>query len=101
MKRLKRLHYKQLNEIDEKVTKEEVEGDQIKEASNLFRTISISEDLQSINVEESLDKQKADSLVMDEATVGEDLDDYIDESNLENIVSIEEVDEKIYESIMN
>ena len=101
MKRLKRLHYKQLNEIDEKVTKEEVEGDQIKEASNLFRTISISEDLQSISVEESLDKQKADSLVMDEATVGEDLDDYIDENNLENIVSIEEVDEKIYESIMN
>ena len=101
MKRLKRLHYKQLNESDEKVTKEEVEGDQIIEASNLFRTISISEDLQSISVEESLDKQKADSLVMDEATVGEDLDDYIDENNLENIVSIEEVDEKIYESIIN
>ena len=37
-------------------------------------------DLQSINIEESMDKQKAEALVMDDATIGEDIDDYIDEN---------------------
>ena len=58
----------------------------------MFRTISINEDLQSLNVKESMDKQKTDALVIDEATIGEDIDDYIDESNLENMLSIEEAD---------
>ena len=53
--------------------------------SNLFRTISISEDLQSLNVEESMDKEKADALAIDEATIGEDMDDYIDENHVENM----------------
>ena len=75
--------------------KEEVEGDQIEEVSNLFRTISISKDLQSLNVKESMDKQKAHALVIDEATIGEDIDDYIDENNLEDMLSIEEVAENI------
>ena len=48
--------------------KEEVEGDQIEEVSNLFRTISIREDLESLNVEENMDKQKVDALVIDEQT---------------------------------
>ena len=61
----------------------------------MFRTISISKDLQSLNVEESIDKQKTDALVIDEATIGEDIDDYIDENNAENVLSTEEVDEKI------
>ena len=60
MRRSKKLDYKQLNESGEKVEKEEVVGDQIKEVANLFRTISISEDLQSLKVKESMDKQKAD-----------------------------------------
>ena len=45
----------------------------------MFRTILISEDLQSLNIKESMDKQKTDALVIDEATIGEDIDDYIDE----------------------
>ena len=61
----------------------------------MFRTISISENFQSFDVKESMDKQKADALVIDEATIGEDIDDYIDENNLENMSSIEEVHEKI------
>ena len=96
MRRSKRLDYKQLNETGEKVEKEEVESNQTEEVSNLFRTISISKDLQSLNIKESLAKQKADALVIDEATIGEDIDDYIDENNnAENVLSIEEVDEKI------
>ena len=51
----------------------------------MFRTISISENFQSFDVKESMDKQKADALVIDEATIEEDIDDYIDENNLENM----------------
>ena len=89
MSRSKRLDYKQLNET-EKVEKEEVESDQIEDVSNLFRTISISEDLKSLNLEESMNKQKADALVIDEATIWEDIDDYIDENDVKNMLSIEE-----------
>ena len=39
-----------------------------------------------------MDKQQTDALVIDKATIGEDIDDYIDESNLENMLSKEEVD---------
>ena len=95
MRRSKSLDNKQLNETGEKMEKEEVEGDQIEEVSKLFRTISISKDLQSLNVKESMNKQKAHALVIDEATIGEDMDDYIDENNLEDMLSIEEVDENI------
>ena len=96
MRRSKRLDCKLLNETGEKVEKQEVESNQIEEVSNLFRTISISKDLQSLNIKESLAKQKADALVIDEATIGEDIDDYIDENNnAENVLSTEEVDEKI------
>ena len=91
------LDYKQLNETGEKVEKEEVESNQTEEVSNLFRTISISKDLQSLNVEESMDKQGVDALVIDEATITEDIDDCIDENNVENVSSIEEVDEKFNE----
>ena len=89
MSRSKRLDYKQLNET-EKVEKEEVESDQIEDVSNLFRTISISEDLKSLNLEESMNKQKADALVIDEATIWEDIDNYIDENDVKNMLSIEE-----------
>ena len=61
----------------------------------MFRTISISEDLQSLSAEESMGKQKADTLVIDEATIGEGIDDYIDENDMENMLSIAEVDRKI------
>ena len=91
MRRSKRLG----NETGEKVEKEEIESDQIEEVPNLFRVISISEDLQSLNVEESMSKQKTDALVIDEATISEHIDDYIDKNNVENMLSIEEVDEKI------
>ena len=91
MRRSKRLE----NETGEKVKKEEIESDQIEDVPNLFRIISISEDVQSFNVEESMSKQKADALVIDEATIGEHIDDYVDENNVENMLSKEEVDEKI------
>ena len=54
MRRSKRLCYKQLNENGEKGIKKEVESNGIEEVSNLFRTVSISKDLQSLNAEESI-----------------------------------------------
>ena len=42
-----------------------------------------------------MDKQKADALIIDEAAIGEDIDGYIDENNVENMLSTEEVEEKI------
>ena len=56
--------------------------------------MSISEDLQSLNVEGSINKQKADVLVIDKATNGEDINDYIDENYVENMLSIKEIDGK-------
>ena len=95
MRRSKRLDYKQLNETGEKVEKEEVVSNQIEEVSNLFRTISINKDLQSLKVEKSMNKEKADALLIDQAKIGRGIDDYIDENNVENVLSIEEFDEKI------
>ena len=37
-----------------------------------------------------MDKQKADALVIDEAAIWEDIDDYIHENNVENVLSIED-----------
>ena len=82
--------------MSEKVEKEKTESDQTEEVPNLLRIISISKDLQSLNVEESMSKQKADALEIDEATIGEPIDDYIDENNVENMLLIEEFDEKIH-----
>ena len=38
---------------------------------------------------------KAHALVIDETTIGEDISDYIDKNDVENLLSIEEVDGKI------
>ena len=42
-----------------------------------------------------MDKQRVDALVVNEATIGEDIDDYLDENNGENMSSIEDIDGKI------
>lgn len=62
---------------------------------NLFRTISVSEDLESLTTGESMDKQKVDALVLNEVTIGEDIDDYPDENNGETMSLDEDIDRKI------
>ena len=89
IKRSKRLYYKQLNETGEKVGKKEVKGDQIEGVSNLFATTSISEEFQSLNTEESKNKHQVDALVIDEETIGEDIDNYNDENGVQNMLLIE------------
>ena len=83
------MYYKQLNETGEKVRKKEVKGDQIEGVSNLFATTSISEEFQSLNTEESKNKHQVDALVIDEATIGEDIDNYNDENDVQNMLLIE------------
>lgn len=83
------MHYKQLNEIGKKVGKKEVKGDQIEDVSNLFATTSISEEFQSLNIEENMNKHQADALVIDEVTMGEDIDNYNDENDEQNMLSVE------------
>ena len=83
------MYYKQLNETGEKVGKKEVKGDQIEGVSNLFATTSISEEFQSLNTEESKNKHQVDALVIDEATIGEDIDNYNDENDVQNMLLIE------------
>ena len=83
------MHYKQLNEIGKKVGKKEVKGDQIEDVSNLFATTSISEEFQSLNTEESKNKHQVDALVIDEETIGEDIDNYNDENGVQNMLLIE------------
>ena len=73
-----------------KLKKKKLEVTKLKRYQNLFRTISIRKDLQSLKVEGSMDKQKADALVIDEAAIWEDIDDYIHENNVENVLSIED-----------
>ena len=83
------MYYKQLNETGEKVGKKEVKGDQIEGVSNLFATTSISEEFQSLNTEESKNKHQVDALVIDEETIGEDIDNYNDENGVQNMLLIE------------
>ena len=83
------MYYKQLNETGEKVGKKEVKGDQTEGVSNLFATTSINEEFQSLNTEESKNKHQVDALVIDEETIGEDIDNYNDENGVQNMLLIE------------
>ena len=82
MRRLIRLDYKQLIETGEKLEKEQVEGNQIEEESNLFRINQCRLVITQRRGEKSMGKQKADAFVIDKATIGEDIDDYNDGNNV-------------------
>ena len=74
--------------------KEEVAGNQTEEVSNLFRTISVIEEFESITTEESMNKQKVNALVVvHKAATGEDYD-HQDQNDVKNMSSVE-VHEKI------
>ena len=104
MRRSKRLDYKQLSETGERVEKEvEVDtqkeevpeqGKEVAELSNLLRSISISENLQVMSSEADM-KEKIDALTIDESTIAEDIEDYIDENEVDVSTCIAEIDVKI------
>ena len=76
------------------IVKEKVAGNQTEQVPNLFRTISVTEELESITTEESMNKQKVNALVvLHRAATGEDYD-HQDENDVKNMSSVE-VHEKI------
>ena len=97
MRNKKRIDYKKLNETGEKVPVEveNQEAEEVAEISSLLRGISISEDLQNMHQEDNMEKQKIDSLKVDESTLAEDVDDFIDENEIDQSSTLEEIDVKI------
>ena len=77
---------------------ENQEGGQNEEVagiSTLLRSISISEELEHLHQEDNMEKQRTDSLKVDEVTLAEDIADYIDENDAGDSNTTEEVDSKI------
>ena len=97
MKRSKRIDYKKFSKTGVKVQVEEQnqEVEEVTEISSLLRSISISEDLQNIDQKDNMQKQKIDSLKIDESTVAEDVDDFIDENEIDQSSTLEQIDTKI------
>ena len=98
MRRSKRIDYKKFSKTGEKVQVEEQnqEVEELAEISSLLRSISISEDLQNIDQEDNMEKQKIDLLKTDESTVvAEDVNDFIDENEIDQSSTLEEIDTKI------
>ena len=83
--------------MEEDTQKEEnlEQGEKVAELSNLLRSISISENLQMMSSEADMEKEKIDALEIDESTIAEDIEDYIDENEVDDATSIGEIDVKI------
>ena len=48
--------------------------------------------MESLTIDESMEKQTVDALVVNEGTNEEDIDDYVDENNEENMSSVEDTE---------
>ena len=71
------------------------EAEEVAEISSLLRSISICEDLDNIHQEEDMEKQKIDSLKVDESTISGDAADFIDDNEVDESCTVEETDVKI------
>ena len=96
MRNKQRIDYKKLSETGEKVPVEDQnqEAEEVAELSRLLRSVSISEeDLSSQEIQENnMEKQKIDSLKINESTVAEDVDDFTDENEINQSSNLEEID---------
>ena len=80
-------------EVAENQEQQEVE--EVAEISALLRSISISEELEPLHQEKNMEKQRIDSLKVDEFTLAEDIADYIDENDVGNSSTVDEIYSKI------
>ena len=80
-------------EVAENQEQQEVE--EVAEISALLRSVSISEELEHLHQEKNMEKQRIDSLKVDEFTLAEDIADYIDENDVGNSNTVDEIDSKI------
>ena len=99
MKNRKRINYKVVSKTGDRTevveNQEQQEIEEVREISTLLRSISISEELQHLHQEDNMEKQRIDPLKVDEFTLAEDIADYIDEIDVGNSSTIEEIDSKI------
>ena len=105
MRNRKRINYKVVSETGDRTevvkNQEQQEIEEVGEISTLLRSISISEELQHLHMtetilhEDNMEKQRIDSLKVDEFTLAEDIADYIDEIDVGNSSTMEEIDSKI------
>ena len=99
MRNRKRINYKVVSETGDRAevveNHEQQEIEEVGEISTLLRSISISEELQHLHQEDNMEKQRIDSLKVDEFTLAEDIADYIDEIDVGNSSTMEEIDRKI------
>ena len=99
MRNRKRINYKVVSETVDRTevveNHEQQEIEEVGEISTLLRSISISEELQHLHQEDNMEKQRIDSLKVDEFTLAEDIADYIDEIDVGNSSTMEEIDRKI------
>ena len=80
-------------EVAENQEQQEVE--EVAEISALLRSVSISEELEHLHQEKNMEKQRIDSLKVDKFTLAEDIADYIDENDVGNSNTVDEIDSKI------
>ena len=78
---------------------EEVETVEVGEISNLLRSISISGDiskgLDQIGEKDNMDKKKVDAIRVGLSTIADDIEDFIDENEIDEISTTSEVDYKV------
>ena len=99
MKNRKRINYKVVSKTGDRTevveNQEQQEIEEVREISTLLRSISISEELQHLHQEDNMEKRRIDPLKVDEFTLAEDIADYIDEIDVGNSSTMEEIDSKI------
>ena len=74
---------------------EQQQTEEVVEISTLLRSISIGEELEHLHQVDNMEKQRTDSLRVDKFTLGEDVADYIDENDVDDPSTMEEIDSKI------
>ena len=99
MRNRTRINYKVLSKTGDRIevaeNQEQQETEQVAEISALLRSISISEELQHLHQEYNMGKERIGSLKVDGFTLAEDFAYYIDENDVGNSSTMEEIDSKI------
>ena len=99
MRNRKKINWKVLSETGDRTevleNQEQQEKEEVAVISTLLRNISINEEFEDLNQEENMEKQRINSLKVDEFTLEENVADYIDENNVGDSSAMEEIDSKI------
>ena len=81
--------------IEVEENQEQDKAEEVPEISTLLRTISVSEELQHLHQKDNMEKQRINYLKVGEFTLAEDIAGYIDENDVCDSSTMEEIDSKI------